>query len=128
MLVAKAAGATVTAITDISENRLAFAKGKGADMTAKVPEGLAGLDSTSWDVAIDCTGVAASTATLIGAVRKGGTVVLVGMGSQNIDIQPILVKELDMVGVFRYCNTYPIGPPAPSPAPRPPLLLAAACC
>ena len=37
-------------------------------------------------------------------LRKGGMMVLVGMGSQKLDVQPILTKELDMVGVFRYCS------------------------
>eukprot|EP01045_Picozoa_sp_COSAG04_P056602 COSAG04_NODE_26518_length_294_cov_0.584615_1_plen_97_part_11 len=57
-----------------------------------------------FDVAIDCTGVVSSSETCIQKLRKGGMMVLVGMGSQKLDVQPILTKELDMVGVFRYCS------------------------
>ena len=111
MLVAKAAGATRISLTDINANRLAFAKDYGEgdncetfDVTA---DGVVASINDDYDIAIDCTGVVSSTKTCIEKLRKGGVMVLVGMGSQTLDIAPLINKELDMRGVFRYCNTYP---------------------
>lgn len=44
---------------------------------------------------------------LFQATRSGGTLVLVGLGSEMTTI-PLLhaaVREVDIKGVFRYCNT-----------------------
>lgn len=45
------------------------------------------------------------------AARPGGKLVLVGMGSpiQTVQLSAALLKEVDIIGVFRYCNTYPTG-------------------
>jgi L-iditol 2-dehydrogenase len=45
------------------------------------------------------------------AARPGGKLVLVGMGSPNqtVQLSAALLKEVDVIGVFRYCNTYPTG-------------------
>jgi L-iditol 2-dehydrogenase len=45
------------------------------------------------------------------AARPGGKLVLVGMGSpiQTLQLSTALLKEVDIIGVFRYCNTYPTG-------------------
>ena len=111
MLIAKAAGATRIGLTDINENRLKFAKDYGAGNNCETydvtKEGVVDSIADDYDIAVDCTGVVSSTKTCIAKCRKGGTMVLVGMGSQTLDIAPLINKELDMRGVFRYCNTYP---------------------
>ena len=108
MLIAKAAGATQIGMTDINENRLQFAKDYGEGNQCETydvtKEGVVDGMPDDFDVAIDCTGVVSSSETCIQKLRKGGMMVLVGMGSQKLDVQPILTKELDMVGVFRYCS------------------------
>lgn len=41
------------------------------------------------------------------ATRSGGTLVLVGMGSEMARVPLIhaAIREVDIKGVFRYCNT-----------------------
>jgi len=42
-------------------------------------------------------------------VRSGGTVVVVGHGApdMNLPITGACIREVDIRGVFRYCNTWP---------------------
>lgn len=45
--------------------------------------------------------------TAIKAARSGGRVVLVGMGQEQMSV-PLVeasVREVDILGSFRYCNT-----------------------
>ncbi|VDK21558.1 unnamed protein product [Anisakis simplex] len=117
MMTAKAMGASKVLMTDIVEKRLELAKQLGADYTLNVsglkPEEAANkivqLLGMSPDCAIECTGVTSSIETSIHAVKSSGTLVVVGMGSDRVDI-PIIVaaaKELDIRGIFRYVNCYP---------------------
>lgn len=68
------------------------------------------LASEGFDVVYECTGVPACVQTGIFATRPGGKVVLIGMGSpiQTLPIGAASLREVDIVGVFRYANTYPI--------------------
>ncbi|OZJ05556.1 hypothetical protein BZG36_01692 [Bifiguratus adelaidae] len=131
---AKASGARAVGIADIVESRLNFAKSycnastfvlpltnKGEanidysrrqsellrNALMSIPEhgGLGGLP----DVVIDATG--AETCVQMGMLvaKNGGVVVLVGMGSslQQVPIAEASGREVDVRGIFRYCNTYP---------------------
>jgi L-iditol 2-dehydrogenase len=62
------------------------------------------------DAFIDCAGVTAAVQSGITAVRGAGTVVLVGMGADEIPlpIPVIQVRELKVTGVFRYTDTWPV--------------------
>lgn len=44
----------------------------------------------------------------IQATKSGGCLLLVGMGPPNVTVPLIdaAVREVDIKGVFRYCNTY----------------------
>ncbi|XP_035686386.1 sorbitol dehydrogenase-like [Branchiostoma floridae] len=117
LLVAKTRGASSVAITDIDDYRLAVAKEYGADHVIKVStndsQALAQTIAAEMrgqpDVSLECSGVDSSFVTAIHATRSGGVVVLVGRGSLNVDV-PIVnaaVREVDIRGVFRYCNNYP---------------------
>ncbi|KAJ9476761.1 putative D-xylulose reductase (putative) [Pseudozyma hubeiensis] len=68
------------------------------------------LASEGFDVVFECTGVPACVQTGIFATKAGGKVVLIGMGNpiQTLPIGSASLREVDIVGVFRYANTYPI--------------------
>lgn len=112
MLVAKASGASQVIIIDIDADRLQVAKELGADRVIGThPESdpkitIEGLEA---DVCIDASGVESAVKTCVYGAKRGGVVVLVGMGHPEMSI-PVLeasVRELDIRGVFRYRNTYP---------------------
>ncbi|MGF7234032.1 MAG: NAD(P)-dependent alcohol dehydrogenase [Frankia sp.] len=62
------------------------------------------------DAFIDCSGVTAAVRSGIRAVRGAGTVVLVGMGEDDmpLPIPVIQSRELIVTGVFRYTDTWPV--------------------
>lgn len=112
MLVAKASGAANVIILDIEGDRLQVAKEMGADrviLTHSESDPKVTVESIEADVCIDATGVESAIKTCIFGAKRGGVVVLIGMGKPEI-ILPVLeigIREIDIRGVFRYCNTYP---------------------
>uniref|UniRef100_A0A0K8V7I9 Sorbitol dehydrogenase n=1 Tax=Bactrocera latifrons TaxID=174628 RepID=A0A0K8V7I9_BACLA len=118
LLAAQAMGAEQVLITDLVQQRLDVAKELGATHTL-----LMGKDESAEEVAkkvhqvmgvepdksIDCCGAESTTRLSIFATRSGGCVVIVGMGSPEPKIPLInaLAREVDIRGVFRYCNDYP---------------------
>lgn len=117
LLTAKASGASQVIITDLEENRLQVAKKLGADHTVKVTsrdsravaEQITKTLGCQADRTIECSGAQPSIATAIYATRSGGVLVLVGLGAPevNIPIVDAAVREVDIRGIFRYCNCYP---------------------
>lgn len=119
LLVAKAMGASKVVITDLSAERLKMAMELGADfqLTVKRGDGPQQLAKSVEDmlgaqphITIECTGAESSIQTAIYATRSGGVVVLVGLGAEMATIPLInaAVREVDIRGVFRYCNTWPM--------------------
>uniref|UniRef100_A0A8C5VMX9 Sorbitol dehydrogenase n=1 Tax=Microcebus murinus TaxID=30608 RepID=A0A8C5VMX9_MICMU len=114
LLVAKAMGAAQVVMTDLSSSRLSKAKEVGADLvlqvTKETPKEVArkveGLLGCQPDVTIECTGAEACIQTGIYATASGGTVVLVGLGSEmnTVPLLDAALREVDIRGVFRYCN------------------------
>jgi len=118
LLVAKAMGASNIVITDLFENRLKMAKELGADDVLKIdrsskPEDVAKqveeLLGDKPDRTLECTGAESAIQTGIYATKSGGCLLLVGLGPAmvNVPIVNAAVREVDIRGVFRYCNTYP---------------------
>ena len=113
MLVAKASGASQVIILDIDAERLQVAKELGADRV--ISTHIAGdpkvtVEGIEADICVDATGVESAIRTCVYAAKRGGVVVIVGMGKPDVSL-PVLeigIKEIDIRGVFRYCNTYPI--------------------
>ncbi|XP_045775863.1 sorbitol dehydrogenase-like [Maniola jurtina] len=119
MLAAKAMGASKILITDILQARLDVAKELGADYTLlvtrdsqeaelvrKVHEILGGHP----DISIDASGAQSTVRLSLLATKSGGVAVLVGMGSpeMTVPLAGTVTREVDIRGIFRYANEYPI--------------------
>ena len=89
------------------DERLQIAKETAASVTEKLPNGTG--STGGFDVVLECTGVEACTQAAIYATRPGGKVVIVGMGNpvQTLPISAAAHREVDILGTFRYANTYP---------------------
>uniref|UniRef100_A0A8C3E5H7 Sorbitol dehydrogenase n=1 Tax=Corvus moneduloides TaxID=1196302 RepID=A0A8C3E5H7_CORMO len=118
VIVAKMMGAAAVVVTDLSATRLQKAKEVGADFTIQVknetPKEVASkVESVLGcmpEITVECTGVQTCIQTGIYATRSGGTLVLVGLGPEMVTV-PIVnaaVREVDIRGIFRYCNTWPV--------------------
>lgn len=106
---ARALGAAEVIVTDISEDRRAFAMEYGATKTLdpRVDQ-IEGLEVNAF---IDASGVGQAVYQGIKAVGPAGRVILVGMGNDdvNLPVSYIQNKEIWVSGVFRYANTWPTG-------------------
>jgi len=62
-----------------------------------------------FDVIFECTGAEPCIQMSVHAAIAGGKVMLVGMGARNITlpISAAATREVDILGCFRYANTYP---------------------
>lgn len=126
MLAAKAFGASYVIVTDVLESRLSFAKQLGADKTYLVdrntkPSELGALikehiatvapDSNGGvDITLECSGAESSMNLAIQSAGIGSTIVCVGCqpDTVNLSLSCALSQEIDIKGVFRYRNCYPL--------------------
>ncbi len=60
------------------------------------------------DAVFECTGSESGMQTAIYATRPGGKVLMVGMGSpvQTLPVAQAALREVDLLGVFRYAGAY----------------------
>ncbi|XP_058825319.1 sorbitol dehydrogenase-like [Topomyia yanbarensis] len=118
LITAKSMGASKIVITDLLQSRLDVAKELGADETLVVERGASetevvkqihALFGGAPDKTIDCSGAEATSRLSILATRSGGCAVMVGMGAPEVKLPLVnaLAREVDIRGVFRYCNDYP---------------------
>ncbi|CAI5998179.1 unnamed protein product [Closterium sp. NIES-65] len=135
-MTARALGAAAVAVADVSRDRVAFAeevllgggegegggereKGCGirvlqmeAGATAEANAArLLEACSGTIHVTMDCVGITATMRTALHATSAGGRVVLIGMGETEPEMSlpiasAVALREVDIVGVFRYCHTY----------------------
>jgi len=63
------------------------------------------------DVTFECTGKEVCMHTSLYATRPGGKVIMVGMGTpiQTLPLSVAHLREIDILGIFRYANTYATG-------------------
>lgn len=105
---ARAFGATEIHITDIAEDRLAFALEHGAThaLNAKTDT----VEGLEVDAFIDASGAPQAVRSGIKAVRPAGTVILVGLGADDVELPVSYIqnREIWLSGVFRYTNTWPL--------------------
>ncbi|KZO95473.1 GroES-like protein [Calocera viscosa TUFC12733] len=128
---AKAHGASEIIAVDIEPKRLEFAKAQGfATTTYTLPrgprpatpeEGLERAKETAtklktgtgnpdgFDVVFECTGVEPCIQAGVHCAATGGKLVLVGMGTPAamFPLSAAALREVDVIGVFRYHHTYP---------------------
>lgn len=121
LLAAKAFGADCIAITDLKETNLELAKQLGADAALQASALAVPADAAAalreaagapdgFEVVIDCAGFESTMQVALSACASGGTVVLVGMGQElmTLPLTEACIREVSIVGSFRYCNTYPL--------------------
>jgi L-iditol 2-dehydrogenase len=115
MEAARAAGATDVVIADVVAEKLAFASERGADLTVDVSNAALEsavdgyTDGVGADVVVEASGAEPSIRSTIDVVRRGGTVVLVGLADESsvpFDVLEVIDNEIDVYGSFRYKNTY----------------------
>ncbi|PMD52827.1 GroES-like protein [Hyaloscypha bicolor E] len=108
---AKIAGASSVNIVDIDEGKLNFALGESrTDFAARIAdETLAQPGFGLVDVVFECTGADTCMNIAIQCATKGGKVVMVGLGTpvQSLNIGLAGVHEVDLLGIWRYANTFP---------------------
>ncbi|OCH85834.1 GroES-like protein [Obba rivulosa] len=128
---ARAYGAPRVVALDIDQRRLAFAKSAGfAHQTYCLPMGDRAKTSDEqlrrarenvqaalaefgqqdgFDVVFECTGAEPCIQMSVHAAATGGKVMLVGMGTRNVTLplSAAALREVDILGSFRYAHTYP---------------------
>lgn len=106
--VLKTVGVDSVFATDMKKNRLNLAKSLGADLTLDIGEDpdvvktVLQRTGEGVDYVFEATGVAAALRQALLMVKKGGTVVIVGIHKKDMDrfrIQDFYLKELTMIGV-----------------------------
>jgi len=113
MLAARASGATTIIVTDMMENRLEVAKKLGATAVFKAddPEILNKIKTYGHiSQTIECSGSEPALILAIRATSPGGKILSIGRSAkptQNIPLFEAADKEIDILGSFRYHDTYP---------------------
>ncbi|TVY93401.1 Sorbitol dehydrogenase [Lachnellula willkommii] len=96
-------------------DRLDGAKATAADALAVARPDMAALleedEDEGVDVTFECTGKEPCMQTALYATKPGGKVIMVGMGTpiQTVPLSAAHLREVDILGIFRYANTYPTG-------------------
>ncbi len=113
---AKVYGVSEIYATDVVPFRQELAKEMGVtavidptkeDVKQRIAELTGGKGVT---VAVESSGNARAIADAVRTVKRGGRIVLVGMPAASeipLDVNAIIDAELDVLGLFRYANTYP---------------------
>jgi len=113
LLVAKASGATKVIVTDIMENRLQVALKLGADLVvnASDPEAVTKVNSLgSITHTIECSGAESALILAIRSTAPGGKILSIGRSAKPMQTIPLFEaadKEIDILGSFRYHDSYP---------------------
>lgn len=116
---------TISAI-DVSQNRLDLAKdldwcnstylntnvnqfADEKELMQHIKSTLKDVDQDGFDVVYECTGVPTCVRTAIHAAKPGGVVCMIGMGhpTMTLPMDAAALREVDLVGVFRYANMFP---------------------
>ena len=122
LLVAKAMGAAKIVVVDVNQDRLKMAEEMGAFATISpkrensaketseiIKKAFDNSGKVMPDVTIECTGVEICIQIAVYSTVSGGCAIMVGMGKDivNFPILDACCREVDIRGIFRYCNTWP---------------------
>ncbi|KXA91221.1 hypothetical protein AKJ57_01965, partial [candidate division MSBL1 archaeon SCGC-AAA259A05] len=102
-------GASEVIITDLVDFRLEKAMEFGASEAINVKKDSIGSYISSFDEVIQAAGAAKTYEQALELVDRGGKVVQVGhSSSEKVSIKSnlLITREIDMLGSFRYVNTY----------------------
>ena len=109
---ALASGATEVIATDISERCRALAIKMGAAAAhdprdESVTTGWA-VDGGCFDVCFEASGAAAAIMSVVTFTRPAGIIIQLGMGAAEVNypVGPLLVKEIQLRGSFRFINEF----------------------
>jgi L-idonate 5-dehydrogenase len=97
------AGAAEIIVMDLLDEPLSIATKVGATSTVRADRVAGGLDQV--DVAIEASGSAAGLSACVQTVRRGGTIVLLGLlppGETGFLGNIVVTREIEMVGAFRF--------------------------
>ena len=117
LLACKAFGATDITVVDVIPKRLDFAMKLGATrvINGKDVNAVEEIDKLTNNAGVDIVIETAGSTVTIGQtpymVKRGGTIVLVGMAPKDIiefNFAKIMAKEAEIQSVFRYRNIYPM--------------------
>lgn len=100
----RSAGAAEVVACDLLEEALAVATAVGATATVRAGASGGGMPEDV-DVAVEASGSPAGLATCVGAVRRGGTVVLLGLlppGEVPFPGNLVVTREVTVAGAFRF--------------------------
>jgi L-iditol 2-dehydrogenase len=105
---ARAYGADAVTVTDVNPHRLELAERLGLAAVDVSATSLAAA-GVAPDVLLECSGNARATWDAVSVVARAGTVVLVGMGGDEVRLPLSYVQDRELVitGAFRYANTWP---------------------
>ncbi|MGI4894676.1 MAG: NAD(P)-dependent alcohol dehydrogenase [Janthinobacterium lividum] len=108
---ARARGASDIVVTDFVDSRRERILDFGATRALHPIDDSAEIAEIRADSFIDCSGATPAVLSGINSTRGGGTVVLVGLGAEEmpIPVQLVATRELTLTGVFRYIDTWPRG-------------------
>ncbi|OIT03770.1 PREDICTED: L-idonate 5-dehydrogenase-like isoform X1 [Nicotiana attenuata] len=120
MLAARAFGSPKIVIVDIDDQRLSFAKDLGADEIIKVSSNVQDVEDEVGhicnamggpvDMSFDCVGFNKTMLMTLQTTHPGGKVCLVGLGQSEmtLPLTSAAAREVDVIGIFRYRNTWPL--------------------
>lgn len=116
VVAAKEYGAAEIIVSDMETKRLQVAKELGATCTINLKEEDVNhrihqiTNGQGVDVAWETAGHPQALKTALASVRRGGKVAIIGLPAEDeipLDIHTITGGEVDLIGIFRYANTYP---------------------
>ena len=107
----RARGVTDVVVTDFVDSRRERITSFGASRALHPVADAAEIAEIRADAFIDCSGATPAVVSGIRSTRGGGTVVLVGLGAEEmpLPVQLIATREINVTGVFRYVDTWPRG-------------------